>query len=321
MSMALRNAEGAVPCMSLIRGRVEARLVALLPVPAGPRDAVVHAMHAAVLGPGKRLRPLLTLTVGDALGCRSAGLIDWACAVEFVHCASLVLDDMPAMDNAMHRRGEPTVHLRFGQDVAMLAAVALVTEAMRIVAAAPGLAPSAATQAVQVLSCAIGPGGLVRGQYRDLHEDGVARTVSAAAEANAQKTGVLFAAAMELGAIAANAASTAPLLRRAAFALGQAFQLRDDLEDMLPGAAACAEDAGKHTLTRILGAAAARRMLRAELQASREALRAALGAGAGTIDLLLDRAFADVAALEPPAVVAYAGPGAQIAGAAPAGAT
>jgi geranylgeranyl diphosphate synthase type II len=198
------------------------------------------------------------------------------------------------------------VHLRFGQDAAMLAAVALVTESMRIVAVAPALAPATCAQAVQVLSTAIGPAGLVRGQYRDLHEDGAARTVSAAAEANAQKTGVLFAAAMELGAIAAHAPPAVPLLRRAAFALGQAFQLHDDLEDMLPEAGVCAPDEGKHTLTRILGAAAARRMLRAELQTSREALHAALGPSASAIDLLIDQAFGGMAAFQSPTVVTHA---------------
>ncbi|MBL0419287.1 polyprenyl synthetase family protein [Ramlibacter sp. AW1] len=289
--MALRETSGTDTSVASMRMRIEARLAALLPRSTGAHDAVVNAMHAAVLGPGKRLRPLLTVRVGESLGCRSPGLLDLACAVELVHCASLVLDDMPAMDNAMQRRGEPTVHLRFGQDVAMLAAVALVTESMRVVAAAPGLPPAALAQAVQVLSVAIGPAGLVRGQWRDLHEDGAARTVAAAAEANAQKTGVLFAAAMELGAIAAGSTAVAADLRRAAFALGQAFQLRDDLEDMKPDG----EDAGRYTLTQLLGAAAARSLLHAELHKCRQALAAAFGGPCGPIDSLLERAFADVA--------------------------
>ena len=296
MSKALREASGI--CGNSMRMRIEARLAALLPE-AGPHDAVFEAMRAAVLGPGKRLRPLLSLLVGEALGCRSAGLLDLACAVEFVHCASLVLDDMPAMDNASQRRGQPTVHLRFGQDVAMLSAVALVTESLRIVAAAPDLPAAARAEAVQVLSSAIGPAGLVRGQYRDLHEDGMARTVAAAAEANAQKTGVLFAAAMELGAVAAGATSSVPQLRRAALALGQAFQLRDDLEDMLPYGHPCGEDEGRYTLSRILGPAAAHNRLHAELQESRQALRSAVGPSSGAIDCLLERVFGDVALAKP----------------------
>ncbi|HEX2546007.1 MAG TPA: polyprenyl synthetase family protein [Ramlibacter sp.] len=293
MSVALPEGTGNAAWLAATRSRVEARLAALLPAPAGSHDAVAAAMQAAVLGGGKRLRPLLTLSVGEALGCRAAGLLDLACAVEFVHCASLVLDDMPAMDNALMRRGQPTVHLRFGEDVAMLATVALVTEALRIVAAAPGLPAAACANAVQVLCTAIGPAGLVRGQYRDLHEGGAPRSVAAAAEANAQKTGVLFVAALELGALAAGAIPAVADLRRAALSLGQAFQLRDDLEDLLPGDIATGEDAGKSTLTQILGAAGARSMLQAELQDSRQALRRALGGECGVVDLLLERAFAD----------------------------
>lgn len=293
MRVAARNGTAGAAWLASKRMRVESRLAALLPVPAGPRDGVAGAMRAAVLGPGKRLRPLLTLSVGEALGCRSAGLLDVACAVELVHCASLVLDDMPAMDDALLRRGEPTVHLRFGEDVAMLATVALVTEALRITASAPGLPPAACASAVQVLCTAIGPAGLVQGQYRDLHEGGGARSVAAAAEANAQKTGVLFSAALELGALAAGAACAVADLRRAALALGQAFQLRDDLEDMLPSGGAAGEDAGKRTLTQIIGAGPARSMLQSELQQSRHALRAALGVESGMVDLLLQRAFSE----------------------------
>ena len=294
MRIAARNGTASAGWLASMPMRVESRLAALLPVPAGPHDEVAGAMRAAVLGPGKRLRPLLTLSVGEALGCRSPGLLDLACAVELVHCASLVLDDMPAMDGALLRRGEPTVHLRFGEDVAMLATVALVTEALRIAASAPGLAAAACANAVQLLCAAIGPAGLVRGQYRDLHEGGGARSIAAATEANAQKTGVLFAAALELGALAAGAGSAVADLRRAALALGQAFQLRDDLEDMLPGGGAAGEDAGKSTLTQIIGAGPARSMLQSELQESRHALRAALGGDCGMVDLLLQRAFAEL---------------------------
>lgn len=288
--------DGTVDWVEAMRLRIEARLAVLLPPADASSDAVAGAMHAAVLGPGKRLRPLLTLAIGESLGGRGAGLLDFACAVELVHCASLVLDDMPAMDNALLRRGQPAVHVRFGEDVAMLATVALVTEALRIVAAAPGLPAATRASAVEVLCDTIGPAGLVRGQYRDLHEGGGPRSADAAAEANAQKTGVLFAAALELSALAASTPSASADLRRAALALGQAFQLRDDLEDMAPGPGATWEDAGKSTLSHVIGAASARGRLQSELQEARQALRRALRGESRRIELLMDCAFADVAA-------------------------
>ncbi|MBE7369224.1 polyprenyl synthetase family protein [Ramlibacter pallidus] len=273
------------------RRAVERRLAALLPAEAA---GVAGAMQAAVLTPGKRLRPLLVLAVGEALGARGPGLLDFACAVEMIHCASLVLDDMPAMDDARLRRGQPTVHLRFGEDVAMLAAVALVSEACRVAASAPALRAPARARAVQVLCEAVGPLGLVRGQYRDLHEGAGARSAAAAAETNDQKTGVLFAAALELSACAAGRARAVPDLRRAALAIGQAFQLRDDLEDLLPageGREDPLQDAGKSTVVQLLGADAVRRSVDAHLGQARQALRSALGRDDALLTGLLRRAF------------------------------
>lgn len=290
--------DGTADWVGAMRLRIEARLALRLPMNAGSSDAVAGAMQAAVLGPGKRLRPLLTLAIGEALGARGDGLVDFACAVELVHCASLVLDDMPAMDNALLRRGQPAVHVRFGEDVAMLATVALVTEALRIVAGAPGLPAATRASAVEVLCDTIGPAGLVRGQYRDLREGGAPRSADAAAETNAQKTGVLFAAALELAALAAGTPDASADLRRAALALGQAFQLRDDLEDMVPGPGATWEDAGKSTLSHVIGAAGARSRLQSELLEARQALRRALRGESRRIELLMDGAFADVAAPE-----------------------
>ena len=290
MSHALQQ----VDALGAWRRAVECRLAALLAGGPAPAGGVTAAMQAAVLTPGKRLRPLLVLATGRALDAREPGLLDLACAVEMVHCASLVLDDMPAMDDARLRRGEPAVHLRFGEDVAMLAAVALVSEACRVAAAAPALRAPARARAVQVLCEAIGPMGLVHGQYRDLREGAGARSAAAMAEANDQKTGVLFAAAMEMAACAAGRTAAVPALRRAALAIGQAFQLRDDLEDLLPDAAAredTLQDAGKSTVVQLLGVAAVRRSIDAQLAQARQSLRAALGRDDAQLLALLRRAF------------------------------
>ena len=275
-----------------LRTQVERRLQELVPRPDGEPLGVAAAAHSSVLGGGKRLRPLLLLLAGQALGCRSPGLLDLACAVEMVHCASLVLDDMPSMDNAALRRGQPTVHLRYGEDVAMLTAVALVSEACRVAACAPSLGGAVRARVVQVLCEAIGPMGLVGGQYRDLRDAPGARTASAVAEANDQKTGVLFAAVLEIAARASGRAGEVRALRRAGYAIGQAFQLRDDLEDAVPGLAP-AEDAGKDTLVHLLGAPAVRGLVHAHLLDALRWLRTALGHEDPRLTELLRAAFAD----------------------------
>src|ERR687896_665060 len=108
---------------------VDRRLPDLLP-PAAARPEPVHqAMHYALTGAGKRVRPVLTLAVADLCGARSEPVLDLACAVEMVHACSLVLDDLPSMDDAALRRGRPTVHRAFGENVALLAALGLLNRA------------------------------------------------------------------------------------------------------------------------------------------------------------------------------------------------
>ncbi|RYY50746.1 MAG: polyprenyl synthetase family protein, partial [Comamonadaceae bacterium] len=167
MSFTVEPRQPAAVRLARLRASVDERLSSLLPEAGDDQAGVAAAMRAAVMTPGKRLRPLLMLATGHALACRGPALLDLACAIEMVHCASLVLDDMPAMDDALLRRGQPTVHVRFGEDVAMLAAVALVSEACRIAAGTQGLRPAARVRIVEVLCHAVGPAGLVHGQYRD----------------------------------------------------------------------------------------------------------------------------------------------------------
>ncbi|RYZ00247.1 MAG: polyprenyl synthetase family protein [Comamonadaceae bacterium] len=299
------NASATVQ-LGALREDIEQRLAALVPA-SGPEAGVAAAMHAAVMTPGKRLRPLLMLATGQALGCRSPGLLDLACAIEMVHCASLVLDDMPAMDDARLRRGQPTVHLRFGEDVAMLAAVALVSESCRVAALAPGLRPAVRVRIVQALCETIGPAGLVHGQYRDLREGDGAGAWSAreVAEVNDQKTGLLFAAAMDIAARAAGAGAAVPALRRAALAIGQAFQLRDDLDDLAtpdhPVTEDPMQDTGKRTLVALAGAAAVRQAIDAQLAKALQELRTGLGNAPSLLPQLLALAFPESAVLRLPA--------------------
>lgn len=271
------------------RSRVDRRLAELLPA-ATERDGVAAAMRDSVLAPGKRLRPLMMLATGRALGCDSPALLDTACAVEMVHAASLVLDDMPCMDNARLRRGRPTVHLCHGEDAAVLASVALLAQACSTMAALPDLDGALRARTVRVLCEAVGPQGLVRGQYRDLREGSAARTLQAIAEANDQKTGVLFACALELAALVAGAPQAIPSLREAAAELGQAFQLRDDLEDgrttAEPALKDRHQDAGKSTMVALLGRNAVEQRLQGHLARAEALLRTVLHDADSLLSLL-----------------------------------
>ena len=239
-----------------LREAVNTRLEQLLPA-GNERDRVSAAMREGTLTPGKRIRPLLLLLAAQDLGCdkNSSGLLDLACAVEMVHAASLMLDDMPCMDDALLRRGRPTIHRQFGEDVAILSSVALLSSAFGIVASAEGLSGANRAQAVVELSAAVGLQGLVRGQYQDLNDGPACRKSEAIAKTNDLKTSMLFDATLQMAALAADATpAVREKLRCFAQDLGQAFQLLDDLADCHSGTGKdINQDDGKSTLVALLG--------------------------------------------------------------------
>jgi geranylgeranyl diphosphate synthase type II len=241
--------------------RVNRRLPELLP-PATARPEPVHqAMHYALTGAGKRVRPVLTLAVADLFGCRSEPVLDLACAVEMVHACSLVLDDLPAMDDAALRRGRPTVHRVFGESVALLAALALLNRAYALVAeAATRLALRRYTteDVVHHLAAAIGSDGLIGGQALDLLASPEEMNLDILEYIHSHKTGALFMAAGELGAMAAEARRRdLEVIARFAKNLGLAFQISDDLLDVLGTPEEIGKDtgkdAGKVTFVKLLG--------------------------------------------------------------------
>lgn len=213
-----------------MRALVDARLHQVLPDCDGTHR-VRAAMRYAVLSPGKRLRPILALLSASHLGCGPAAALPGACALELVHSASLVFDDLPCMDDADTRRGQPSVHVRFGEDVAVLAGIALLNEAYALIGRAEELSDTTRVAMLNLLARTVGPAGLVGGQDKDLLGVG-ALSPSAASELHHEKTGVLFVAAVEMGALAAGADTCATAaLRLFAAELGLAFQALDDLED------------------------------------------------------------------------------------------
>lgn len=215
-----------------LRDAIESRLHELLPLSDSGANLLSQAMHTGVLAPGKRFRSVLMLLTCDGLNGNASAVLDLACAVEMVHTASLFMDDLPCMDNARTRRGQRAAHVQYGEDVAMLAAVALISEALRLVASVNGLPADVRSELVVLLSGALGPQGLAKGQYLDLRNSDANRSEADIALVNEQKTGVLFAAALDMAALACGANNVArAALREAAIHIGQAFQMRDDLED------------------------------------------------------------------------------------------
>lgn len=246
-----------------LRSAVNERLDSLVPASHRGPQRVNEAVRYALLAPGKRIRPLLTLLAAVDFGAAVADALDVACATEMVHTASLVLDDLPSMDDARLRRGQPTVHVQFDESTAILAAVALLNQAFATVTRAARLPAETRLALVERLAAAVGFDGLVTGQENDLHDRGATATVARLEALNHQKTSVLFEAALEIGARVAGAADRSiDELRQVAAHLGLAYQIADDLFDISvpvgPHSKDLHQDAGKPTVVSILGAERAR---------------------------------------------------------------
>jgi len=214
--------------------RVQAALERLLPA-AGLHPARLHeAMRYAVLGNGKRLRPLLVYAGGEALGWDGPELDAPACAVELIHAYSLVHDDLPAMDDDDLRRGRPTVHRAYDDATAILVGDALQALAFRVLAHATGPAPARRLQMIDELSLAAGSRGMVGGQALDLAAVGHELNVAELEDMHIHKTGALIRASVRLGALCAPAAEAAALERldRYGKCIGLAFQVQDDILDV-----------------------------------------------------------------------------------------
>jgi geranylgeranyl diphosphate synthase type II len=231
---------------------------------------LAEAMRYALLGPGKRLRPLLVLMAAEACGGSLDAALPAACAIEMVHAYSLVHDDLPAMDDDDLRRGRPTCHKHFGEATAILVGDALLARAFEITATRID-PPAVAARCCAVLAQAAGATALVGGQAEDLF---LAKTAAAEGESelerleriHSRKTGALFIAAMELGGIVARAsADQLAALSWYGRNVGLAFQITDDLLDVAGNQSAVgkriAKDAanGKLTFPGLLGLEASRR--------------------------------------------------------------
>jgi farnesyl diphosphate synthase len=266
-----------------VAGLVEARLNQLLArEPAGRPDTtkLAEAMRYAVLGGGKRLRPFLLIASGGMFGLSEEACLDTAAALECLHCYSLVHDDLPAMDDDSLRRGRPTAHIAFGEATAILAGDALLTFAFEVLSAEPTHPdPAVRIELVSLLARAGGWRGMAQGQALDLAAEGQSFDLAQVAAMQALKTGALFQFACAAGAVLGRADNQArAALGSYATALGQAFQLADDLLDAEGDATllgkAVAKDAGrgKATLVALLGVEPAHARLAELVQEAETAL-------------------------------------------------
>lgn len=249
---------------------------------------LAEPMRYAVLDGGKRLRPLLVIAAAQAVGGEAAAALRAACAVELIHAYSLVHDDMPCMDNDTLRRGKPTVHVAFGQAQALLAGDALQALAFELLTPdqAPALSPATSPHAADAPSCpahqsvplpmqarlcallarASGAQGMAGGQAIDLASVGQTLDEATLRHMHSLKTGALLTASVRMGAACAEHTSATAELALAEYGqhLGLAFQVVDDILDVVADAATLGKTPGKDaaadkpTYVSLLGLDAAR---------------------------------------------------------------
>jgi geranylgeranyl diphosphate synthase, type II len=213
-----------------LRSLVDAELERLRFSPSLPTAGLEQAMRYSLLAGGKRVRPVLALATARALGAEPQGFLPVACAIELVHTYSLIHDDLPAMDDDGLRRGLPTSHVRFGEDVAILAGDGLFAEAVRLFCEQPG-DPARVLAAMRELAGATGVDGMVGGQYVDVI--GEAEGPEGLRALHALKTGRLIAASVGvvLTLEGLPEPETMPY-RKFADELGVLFQIVDDILDV-----------------------------------------------------------------------------------------
>ena len=256
-------------------------------------DGLAEAMRYSLLAGGKRIRPVLALATARALGRDPAGVLPFAAALELIHTYSLIHDDLPAMDDDDLRRGRPTCHKAFGEDVAILAGDALYAEALHHLLTRQAGAPGDVLAAAAELTAATGVDGMVGGQYLDVAE--LARTPQELRRLHELKTGRLIGASVECVLLLDGASvDTTAGYRRFAHELGILFQIVDDILDVtgtdadLGKPQGSDERHGKHTYVSEYGLAGARDLAADSQRKAHEALSVCAPKGAPELARITD---------------------------------
>lgn len=256
--------------MARIAADVASMFDALLPVPTDPRARLMEAMRYAVLGGGKRLRPLLLTAVADMYRVDRAAALRAGIAIESIHVYSLVHDDLPCMDNDAMRHGKPTAHLAFDEATAVLAGDALHDFAFEVLAdTATSSDPFTRAELILTLATASGSNGMAGGQMMDIVAETSQFDLPTITRLQQLKTGALLGASVEMGAILGKVPVEGRAhLRGYARDIGLAFQIADDLLDHEGDEAAAGKAlrkdaaAGKQTFVSLLGPDRAREQAR-----------------------------------------------------------
>jgi geranylgeranyl diphosphate synthase, type II len=252
-----------------------------------------EAMRYSLLAGGKRIRPVLALATAEALGRAQEDVMALAAAIELIHTYSLIHDDLPAMDDDELRRGKPTCHVVYGEDVAILAGDGLFAEAIKLVLDEQDGQPDRVLRALRHLVAAISVSGMVGGQYVDVKET-APHDEAGLRHLHALKTGRLIAAAIECPVLLFGGGEAATMgLRRFAAELGVLFQIVDDILDVTGDEAALGkpqgsdERHGKRTYVSVFGLDRARELARESHSNARAALADA-GGQTATLEQITD---------------------------------
>lgn len=271
--MSAKKASPSPPAFLLERkALVEDAIERHLPPRSAQAPELFDAMRYALSGSGKRVRPVLVFEAAELLKRPPARVDFLAAAVEFVHSASLVLDDLPSMDDAATRRGQPAVHAKYGEALAILAAIALLMRATEVVAQGCERAKvtrEVATELIAMTSATVGADGMAAGQWADMSmtKQGAGASLSTIEFIHRRKTGRLFELSLRGSALLCGA-HEAELAALDAYGknLGLAFQVKDDLLDVEGDAAVLGKPAGKDrektTFVDIAGIEPARALVR-----------------------------------------------------------
>ena len=270
--------------LQALRDRVEARLETILPADPG----LAEAMRYSLLAGGKRLRPILALEFCRVCGGEPEKALDAACGLEMLHTYSLIHDDLPCMDNDDLRRGKPTNHKVFGEDLAILAGDGLLNSAAEIMARACRKAGARGVLAMETIMRHAGASGMIGGQTEDLAAEGQTPTEETVRYIHLHKTADLLEAPMEAGLLLAGAPEETVALGRAyGEHFGLAFQITDDLLDVVGDAGLLGKNTGmdaelgKMTWVALRGVERAREDARREAEAALEALAGMRGMDTG----------------------------------------
>lgn len=284
-----------------IRGLIESRLSEIIPSKTTWPVRLHEAQRHALLSPGKRFRPLLCVFIAQGGGVHGGADLDSAittgCVAEMVHTASLILDDLPCMDDADLRRNQPTTHIAFDESTAILSATALLNRAFGALSRLEQVTPERRVELIDLLSYAVGSKGLIAGQMADLANTDQGTSIAEIERLNTLKTGALFDFSVDAAAIISGMrASQRDALKDFSYHLGLAFQLLDDVKDAMMNETQAKKsvnrDVGKATILAVAGSSASRKKLNEYLSHAKAALERAELTNLSALTAILDHQFA-----------------------------